>query len=478
MKRVRLAVGVVGWVLLCVWLLWPEEELAPEPDSTGPVASADEENDVPEPRVRRRDRPQREVADDPSDTREEVEEPPEVPDGFVRAQVRSAADGRPLPGFELAVVRKGADAEPETLTTDADGWVVVPDRARLRQQRSRLAPADRAWFGASTSLALREGEVLWVARRVRVEGRVVGEHGDTLPAEVVQVGTVRLRYLGVPGETHRMDRGRSHWVPHVKDVVREAAVDGQGRFRLVTALTPDYGVTASGIVGYRVESVRLPARTDEGVVRLELRVRPQRRITGRIVDADGRAVADAALHATAILSVPPSEAGSVEFLHAGGGCAVSGGAERYDFMWQRQGRSAEDGTFSLTHDVDYRVVLVAMHPRYGTAVTHVVAGAEPDDLILRFGHARAAPRVTVRHGDEVVRGLRLRVMDLEESPIQLTALQATLDEQGRFSAGALQPGRHYRLTVIDPLPSADGQVFVQSDFEWTGQTEIHLPVSE
>lgn len=232
-------------------------------------------------------------------------------------------------------------------------------------------------------------------------------------------------------------------------VLGEIAADAEGRFSqaapALAALDPDRAPPVEVRVtvdarGFRPARVRRPIdlRAADRTARMEVRVEPGERVTGRIVDGAGRPVARA----------------SVALSLAGGADARRRPLEEVE--------TGPDGRFLLGFTSSTHYVLQARHENVGTALI--------EELSLDAGEARALGdlplvggaevRGTVRHPDgEPVAWLELEAFEedlaasangsfvarrdvrVRERGDGLTSARATTDESGAFRIRGLRPGR-------------------------------------
>lgn len=403
----------------------------------------------------------------------------ETPEGFVQVRVRDAASTSPVPGLVLRLAGSGDEGQ-RTWTADADGLVSFEledaEEGTTIPLPTGLQPAHEPWWCADDAPHDPEFDerVLWVARRVRVEGRIVDQDGSPLPAEIASRANATLRPLGPPTATLRLDesRGRQWWRRSGWSSDERVRLDEGGRFAFDGLLSPDFGVLIRECRGHRNETVRLPADAADGVVRLTVRMTPARIHSGRVVDPDGNPVPGVAIDVTAIHELPRAEAERFDWRRSGGGAGFLGGAETVRFMWKRDADTTDDGSFSVPMDVDHRSVVTASHPDYGTVSVHVAASDPATGLVLQFAAPRDTPPVVLLRDGEPLAETVVHVNDMDDDPVQVTLPRMKTDAEGRLPTGRLVRGRRYVLIAT----GARGGPRVK--FVWGGQSELVLPSSE
>ncbi len=226
----------------------------------------------------------------------------------------------------------------------------------------------------------------------------------------------------IPGASLTLTRGEA--------LLCEASSDEQGRFRLDCAPLLQPATLRIGARGFASLERTLPPRPVGGLALLgNVRLMRGQRIVGRVVDGDGRGIADAELR------VEPTNPGSDVLM------ALA--------------RSGPDGAFEVADAPPGTVSVLARARGFGEQAVRYTPGTMPFEV-------RLAPGVTLRLSLVGPRGAAVAGAEVTiqaQNDMRGTKRVRTSDEQGRVEfEGLSAPAWSVRVTHPDYRPSGRNQV--------------------
>jgi RNA polymerase sigma factor (sigma-70 family) len=312
------------------------------------------------------------------------------------------------------------------------------------------------------------------AGRLTVSGRVLDPAGK--PASGVP-----LDLIGVP-------RSPAAGTDVEKDafvLLAQATADGDGRFRIEAARVSsarflDVYVLA-GAAGPGSGFGCLHVHPDAGQAALDLRLRPEQLIRGRLVDLSGQPAAEVEVCFNRVLSVSPLAGGaSFDTFYPGFGFAWSP-PPRELRAWPKAVKSDAQGRFTL--------------PGIGRGLSVVLCVSDPRFAQQRFDFQAAdrdpAKEVTLAlHPATIIEGRALAADTGRPIPDAVISVRASFgtfggmfttkfraDDEGRFKISPYS-GDYFRMRVFPP----EGQPYLarEHEFAWTKgavkkEVELTLP---
>ena len=311
-----------------------------------------------------------------------------TPAGSLRGRLTLASDGAPVPGVPVRWFLLGSSGTGARTVSDAEGRyafdALAPGEVEVEVEPPLLRPPP--W----TEAVIRAGET--------TELDFALEAGKTLSGRVTDAVT------GAPVAGAELT---DSWV-----FQRNFRSDADGRF-LLTGLTadPDWGfelhVRADGYGGWNRQ-----LEAFEGLEHsLDVQLRPEHRLRGRVVDGAGRPLAGA--YVAAVTSVHREE-------------------QKTDWL---SGRSGADGRFDLGRlrpELPHAVLL--RKPGYGTRIYELPPG-EQGSPVIELPDLHLLPAAT----------LRGQLVDLGGAPVP--GVELTVEgwnaDRDRFNPQRIQDLRHY-----------------------------------
>lgn len=328
--------------------------------------------------------------------------------------IREEPGGAPIPGVkvDVATLRSGSRTV-HWIATDAQGRfsaVVLPGTVRFSfsihdlPKEYFLPPDTPHWtdFDVKEGVERHECTPPALRRAAQVRGRVVDEAGGTAAGVSVTGSWISAEYGRNPNSTR-------------------AETDTRGEF-VLGSIAPKSEVRVSASSGFvaESESVTVPVAGEGEPITLRLRRKPTLALSGRVLGADGRPLADALIR---VKVRPPDQRGT------------SGG----DFAFDRTAeiRSGTDGRYKtpsqLPTGYEYRVEVQA--PGHEPAESKWLGwpAVEIPDLTLRrsVGKREMAGRVVDSAGKPVAGA---EVYQSGDGPRET---RGTTDEDGRFRLPAV-----------------------------------------
>ncbi len=337
------------------------------------------------------------------------------------------ADGRPAAGAEVRPapgaiqselftpggptrVRDAGNPQRHPVTAGADGRIRLEVPAGESLQ---LEFGGTYWRPQARSLdALRPGETadlgeIALVPAARLSGRVLDASGRPISGAVARL---RAADEGMFWEGHELLQSRT------TDADGRVAFEGlpAGRFRI-----------ESEAIGYaRGQIEALEIRTAPADASFELRLKQGATVRGRAVDADRRAVADAAIY---LMRLDHGDAYWGDYLPP---------------IPDREpdARSAADGSFTvrgLPEDVA-TVLLLGQAPGFATG--HVAKVSAGDNVTLVMPPALTVSGRVLREGDAPVADAALQLLKQNPWGWEETVAEARSGEDGSFVLSGIQPG--------------------------------------
>lgn len=331
----------------------------------------------------------------------------------VKGRVVDEETGQPVAG---AVVSwgEGGFAPPAAVTTKEDGTFELRAAPGTVDLRVASVPKGYVRPEGQTTVPVEagkgaEGVELKISRGVTLTGRVVGPNGQAVPQVQVQTQEWQIK----------------------------ATADEKGRFSL-DGLTPGQSLWVWASAPERGWAGEAQVEAKKGATEpLTLKLGPAAQVEIRIVDRDGKPLAEPHVSANLILSTPEGLSS-----HAIGAAT----------------RSEKEGAYTVTGLLgghEYQISASAEEYEYTQTAT----------FTLKAGEKKTLPPLQLRKADAVLTG---RVLNASGRPVagvqvQVNEKTATTDEQGRYRIENLPHKPEAYVRVSHPDYEEDYQYGVNPD---------------
>jgi hypothetical protein len=377
---------------------------------------------------------------------------------------------RPQAGEEGVESALGTNVE-SAGATDADGWLALEkDAAALPWP---TPPSGWRLVTTSATTALQTGR-LHVGRVLRIVGRVRADAGvdRTLPLADVRVAAVAYGPPDARLTTPDAEAPSSvRWLrQHRLDAIPAHSYDPRtGAFEILGVRLPWFGVTASA-TGWYAPPVDVSDRVPDadGVIEVDVPLRPRPTVRGRVLGEDGRPIAGARLRLQVRVRTTWADFNPSRALIEGTSLAVTGypGGGDVVLNYASEYVTGSDGSYALDVPAEGEVVLVARAEAHAPERVETPASRDSNaDLTLR---RRDGVSVRLLSGGSPVADTKVLLHDMTDRDRQIPLGFVPIARDGTVAAEWLETSHEYMFQV---MPSGR-RCFVR----WQGQRELDLSV--